>query len=197
MTLNQNLPIYLWAKAINYACFVQNRVPYKANSMFTPKMLYSTVTPNMSKVQEFGSIAYVHVPSICRNKLSPKISKCIFVGIEETTHFYWCLDLDSRKIHLTREVKFHENEILPPDTHTPMTIEYPIFFSGYAQNHSSSPLLPSIYPDSFDSSIPANLNNLDMPLPIPDNLSAHPPVDLASPFPLHIHTSSSPFPISP
>jgi hypothetical protein len=46
MTLNRNLPAYLWAEAVNYACFVQNRVPCKANPMSTPETLYSTVSPN-------------------------------------------------------------------------------------------------------------------------------------------------------
>jgi transposase InsO family protein len=197
MTLNRNLPAYLWAEAVNYACFVQNRVPCKANPMSTPETLYSTVSPNLSKLREFGSIAYVHIPSVHRDKLSSKTLKCVFVGIEETTHLYRCLDLDSRKIHLTRDVKFHENEILPPDTHTPMTIEYPIFLSGSAQNHSSSPLLPPIYPDSFNSSTPANPDNLGTPPPVPDNLSTPLPIDLASPFPLHTHTLSTPSPISP
>jgi hypothetical protein len=78
-----------------------------------------------------------------------------------------------------------------------MTIRYPIFLSGSAQNHSSSPLLSPIYPNSFNSFTPTTPDNLSMPPLVPDNLSTPPPVDQASLFPLHTHTSSFPSPISP
>jgi hypothetical protein len=62
MLLYKPLPLSIWAEAVNYSCFIQNRIHGKVDPVTTPETLFYGQVPNLSKVQEFGIIAFIHVP---------------------------------------------------------------------------------------------------------------------------------------
>ena len=58
----------------------------------------------------FGCVAYAHIPDELRKKLDKKVQKCIFVGYLEDTKAYKLYDPVTRKVIISRDVQFVENE---------------------------------------------------------------------------------------
>ena len=58
----------------------------------------------------FGCVAYAHIPDELRKKLDKKVQKCIFVGYSEDTKAYKLYDPVIRKVIISRDVQFVENE---------------------------------------------------------------------------------------
>jgi hypothetical protein len=57
----------------------------------------------------FGCIAYAHVPDEKRKKLDDKGVKCIFLGISEHSKAYKLLNPITKKIVISRDVVFKED----------------------------------------------------------------------------------------
>lgn len=53
----------------------------------------------------FGCTTYVHQNI---GKLEPRALKCFFVGYADTKKGYRCYDPTTNKVHVTRDVVFHE-----------------------------------------------------------------------------------------
>ena len=58
----------------------------------------------------FGSIAYSHVPNEMKGKLDDKSKKCILVGYNENSKAYRLYNPISKKIIISRDVHFNEEE---------------------------------------------------------------------------------------
>lgn len=58
----------------------------------------------------FGCVAYPLVPSKLRRKLDDKSEKCIFVGYSEQSKSYKLYNPISKKVIVSRDVKFKEEE---------------------------------------------------------------------------------------
>jgi hypothetical protein len=121
MLLGKNVPTSLWAEAVNYSCYLQNRIPCRADPHSTPNTLFYDAVPDLSKVRELGTIAYLHQSVPNRDKLSSKTKLCIFVGIEESSGLYRLYEPASSRIHLSQDVDFHEHEHLPASDTAPVT----------------------------------------------------------------------------
>jgi len=63
----------------------------------------------------FGSTAYVHIPKEKRKKLDQKSKKMIFVGYEGNSNNYRLCDVNTRKITVSRDVIFKEDETNVPE----------------------------------------------------------------------------------
>jgi hypothetical protein len=57
-----------------------NRTPTVVVHGMTPEEKFIGKKPDVSHLEVFGYIAYVHVPDDKRSKLDPKVEKCIFIG---------------------------------------------------------------------------------------------------------------------
>ena len=58
----------------------------------------------------FGCVAYAHIPDELRKKLDKKGHKCIFVGYYKDRKAYKLYDPIERKLIISRDVQFVENE---------------------------------------------------------------------------------------
>ena len=87
--------MHFWAKACNTIVYVQNHCPHRVLGMSTPKEAFSSKKPNISHLNIFGSLVYIHVTKDARNKLEPTAEVGIFLGYTETPHNYRVYFLDS------------------------------------------------------------------------------------------------------
>ena len=69
------------AKAINYASYIQNRVPHKHLDGMNPFKTWSGHKPYVTHFSIFGSKAWARIPTEKRKALQPQIQECLFVGI--------------------------------------------------------------------------------------------------------------------
>jgi hypothetical protein len=65
---------------------------------------------NVSHINTFRCISYAHIPSELRKKLDDRSEKCIFIGYSETSKAYRLYNPITKKLILSRDVKFLENQ---------------------------------------------------------------------------------------
>lgn len=106
MLYAKNIPLNMWAEAVNCAIYLLNRNTSSQTGVLTPFELWHGVKPNLQHIRIFGSIGYVHVPKEKRRKLAKKSVKMLLVGYDNDN--YRMYDQNTRKIIVSRDVKFDE-----------------------------------------------------------------------------------------
>lgn len=104
----KNLPIKLWAEAVNTAVYLLNRFgpsPVKGKSPF--ELWYKT-KPALDNLKIFGSEVFVHIPKEKRQKWDKKSKPGIFVGYPEETKGFRVWIAGTNKIETSRDVLFKE-----------------------------------------------------------------------------------------
>ncbi|KAK2442749.1 putative mitochondrial protein [Trifolium repens] len=110
MLSGKGIPKEFWPEAVNWSVYVQNRSPTVAVKNMTPEEAWSGFKPAVHFFKVFGCIGYVHVSDAQRKKLDNKSVKCILLGISEESKAYKLYDPVSRKVIVSRDVVFAENE---------------------------------------------------------------------------------------
>ena len=110
MLHEKNLPKLFWAEAANTAVFLQNRLPTKLLEEKTPFEVWYDNKPSLSFLKIFGSICFVHIPQIKRDKLDKKAMQGIFVGYSDVSKAYKVYHPQTQKMVITRDVHFHEGK---------------------------------------------------------------------------------------
>jgi hypothetical protein len=67
----KSLPQRLWAEALNYATYIQNRSPHRSVKDKTPYEAWSGLKPEGTHFRIFGSLAWAQIPSEKRKALDP------------------------------------------------------------------------------------------------------------------------------
>jgi hypothetical protein len=111
MTVDSHCPAFLWTEAINTANYLVNLSPTRANQGITPDQRYYNRKPRVDHLRIFGSICYLHIPKENRSKLDSKSLQCFFVGYDTNSKVYRVFDPVSKKIHLSRDVIFDEQQV--------------------------------------------------------------------------------------
>jgi hypothetical protein len=110
MITSKDIPKRFWPEAVNWANYVLNRSPAAALSDVTPEEAWSSTKPSVKHFRIFGCIAYAHIPDAQRKKLDNKSTKCIFLGVSEESKAYRLYNPVTKKIVISRDVIFVENE---------------------------------------------------------------------------------------
>ncbi|KAM3955568.1 uncharacterized protein ACR2FA_010514 [Aphomia sociella] len=105
MLIARNLPLYLWAEAVQTAVYLMNR---RSNKPVTPYEQWTGKKPSLVHVRTFGCDAYMHIPKEKRNKLDKKSQKLILVGYDGYSDNYRLYDKHTRKVLFSRDVVFCE-----------------------------------------------------------------------------------------
>lgn len=87
------------------ANYLQNRLPTKGADV-TPYEGWFGWKPNIKHFQRFGAKCYVLIPDEKRRKLDKKATQMVLVGYDDKSKAYRCYDPLSRKVTISRDVKF-------------------------------------------------------------------------------------------
>ena len=99
-----------WVEAVAIAVYIMNQCITKSVKNKVPQESWTGMNHSVSHLNVFGSVAYPHVPDELRKKLDKKGKKCIFVGYSKDTKSYKLYDPVTRKVIISRDVQFIENE---------------------------------------------------------------------------------------
>lgn len=108
MLYARDVPLYLWAEAVNTAVYILNRTATSQAPDTTPLEMWTGKTPTLDHIRTFGCDAYMHVPKELRNKLAPKSKKLMLVGYDGNSTNYRLYDVETKKIKVSRNVSFNE-----------------------------------------------------------------------------------------
>ena len=89
----KSIPKNFWFEVVHTAVYIINRTPTVAVHGMTPEERFKGKKLDVSHLNVFGCIAYVHVPDDLRKKFDPKAEKCIFIGYSLEQKGYRCYNL--------------------------------------------------------------------------------------------------------
>ena len=110
MLIAKNLPSFLWDEAVSHAVYLRNRAPTRALAGMTPYEAWTGEKPGVDHFREFGCDVWVFDEDKTRSKLAPKSKKMVFVGFANGSKAVRYYDKTTRKIKVSRNVVFNENE---------------------------------------------------------------------------------------
>ena len=131
---DMKLPKGLWDLLGEAVVYTKNRTITTSTGHgqhITPFEGANKVVPNVSNLRALGCRAYTHIPkTTMRHKLDDRSWKGIFVGYG-TNNQWRIYDPNTRKVHLTRDVRFDENySYYDEDPDTPEDAEMSTFDSA-------------------------------------------------------------------
>ena len=93
-----------WTHAVRYASYLRNRAPQRRTGK-TAFELFTKEKPKMQKINKFGIKCSI-MNETHKTKLEPRSTLGIFLGINPLNDAYFVLDLNTRKINNSRNVRF-------------------------------------------------------------------------------------------
>ncbi|DAZ94444.1 TPA: hypothetical protein N0F65_002762 [Lagenidium giganteum] len=108
LLLEGKLPKLLWAECILHATTLINMTPSSTTNARTPYELWYNRTPSMQYIRVFGCSAYVHIPEHYRDKLDPRATLRMYLGVAAHKKGYRLLDLTTHTVVYSRDVEFDE-----------------------------------------------------------------------------------------
>jgi hypothetical protein len=109
MLLDSGLKPNFWGEALNTFVYIRNRCPHPLLKNKTAYEIWTSRKPSIKHFRIFGSLAYVHVPKLKRNKLEPRAKLGIFVGYASRTKGYRVYLPGERKVIESIHVKIDES----------------------------------------------------------------------------------------
>ena len=90
-----------WGEAILTTTFLINRMPSRVHNRLVSNI----------PLRVFGCTSFVHFHSQNKPKLDPRALKTIFLGYSPTQKGYKCYDPLTRKMYVSYDVSFFENQL--------------------------------------------------------------------------------------
>ncbi|KAM1826104.1 hypothetical protein ACFX13_025496 [Malus domestica] len=110
MLSEKQVPKTFWPEVVNCTVHVLNRSPILVVKSKTPEEAWNGLKPSVEHFRVFGCVSHVHVPDSKRVKLNAKSLKCVFLGVSEESKAYRLFDPTSKKIIISRDVVFEEDQ---------------------------------------------------------------------------------------
>jgi len=110
MLSKRNTPKSFLPEAVNWAVHVLNRSPTLVVKNATPEEAWSGVKTYVDHFRIFGCVSHVHVPNKTRTKLDDKSLNCVLLGVSEEAKAYRLYYPISKRIIISKDVVFEENE---------------------------------------------------------------------------------------
>ena len=109
MISEYGLPQYLWAEAVNTACYISNRIYLCKNTFKTSFEIYNLRKPNVLYFKVFGCKCFALNTKDNLGKFDNKAYEAIFVGYSSTSKAYRVFNKSSLTIEESMHVKFEES----------------------------------------------------------------------------------------
>uniref|UniRef100_A0A2N9G9D7 Integrase catalytic domain-containing protein n=1 Tax=Fagus sylvatica TaxID=28930 RepID=A0A2N9G9D7_FAGSY len=117
--ISASVPERFWGEAALIAVYTINRIPLPTTYKKSPFELLYDKLPNYSSLRVFGCVCFVFFPSHERNKLEPRSRLCCFLGYGISQKGFRCYDPISRRLRISRNVKFWEHQTFSSRQHFP------------------------------------------------------------------------------
>jgi histone deacetylase 1/2 len=119
-----NLPPPFWVGALYTATHLLNIRPSRAISNATPYFRLYGIHATYDHLRTFGCLCFPNAYSTSPHKLAPRATRCVFIGYPQEHKGYRCLDLQTRKVIVSRHVVFNEAQF-PCNLPTPLATDPP------------------------------------------------------------------------
>ena len=112
--LESYVPPHFWCEALSTAIHLINWLPSPILQNVSPFFKLFRHSPSYFDLHTFSCVHFVHLPAYEHNKFTTRSVKCVFLGYVITQKRYACYDPQSRRIRISRNVVFFENQYFFP-----------------------------------------------------------------------------------
>jgi hypothetical protein len=112
LLLESHVPSRFWCEALSTAVHLINRIPSSSIGDESPFTWLYGHPPNYSTICIFYCVCYVHLPPQERTNLAAQSVECAFLGYSPHQKGFLCYDPNLRRIRVSRNVIFQENNFL-------------------------------------------------------------------------------------
>lgn len=106
---HSKLPMQYWGECILTVTYLINRLPSTALKNKTPFEILYHKQPTYSHLRSFGCLCFTTTVKGHKDKFEPRSTPHVFVGYPFNTKGYKVLNLETKRIHISRDVVFYEN----------------------------------------------------------------------------------------
>ncbi|XP_072758710.1 uncharacterized protein [Anoplolepis gracilipes] len=111
LLLQFGLPPLFWAEAVHTVNYMKNCCPTKKPEKRTPHEFWKGQTPAVNYLRSFGCKVFCLNRALTRGKFDAKSREGIFIGYTEQSKGFRIWLPKSRKVEITRDVRFLENDL--------------------------------------------------------------------------------------
>jgi hypothetical protein len=102
-------PRRYWVEGLHTIVYLQNRLPTKAISVACPHVAPFGSPPSYGHLRVFGCTCYPNISTTTPYVLSPRSTRCVFLGYFDDHKGYRCLDLSTNCLIISHHVVFDED----------------------------------------------------------------------------------------
>ncbi|WZZ50841.1 hypothetical protein YC2023_050948 [Brassica napus] len=107
---HMEVPNWLWGEAVRHATYLINRIATRTLVLQTPYESFKKRRPNIEHLRVFGCVGYVKITKPHLKKLDDRSRALVHLGTEPGSKAYRLLDPSTRRIIVSRDVVFDENQ---------------------------------------------------------------------------------------
>lgn len=104
-----HLPLQFWGDCLLTPTYLINRTPTYVLNKKTPYEILFQTPPAYDHLRVFGSLCFTTALPQSSDKFAPRAIKGVFLGYPYGKKGYKILNLDTRKVFVSRDVKFYEH----------------------------------------------------------------------------------------
>jgi hypothetical protein len=98
-----------WAEELHTAVYLLNNLPTKTIYAACPHVTLFGSTPSYEHLRFFGCACYPNLATTAPHKLTPRSTRCVFLGYSTDHKGYRYLDLSTNRLIISRHVVFDED----------------------------------------------------------------------------------------
>jgi hypothetical protein len=113
--IEAHMPLSYWGEALTSAVYLINRIPsstidFRTLSQALAEAVVAPTIPNLPP-HVFGCVAFIHLHKHQRNKLTPRVLRCVFLGYAAYQKGYRCYYPPTQRMIVTLDVLFHKDSM--------------------------------------------------------------------------------------
>jgi hypothetical protein len=98
LMIQASLPGRYWAEGLRTTMYLLNRLPTTAIQIVCPHLALFGSAPSYEHLHVFGCTCYPNTTATAPHKLSPRSTRCVFLGYSVDHKGYRCLDLSTNRL---------------------------------------------------------------------------------------------------
>ena len=122
--LESSIPLRFWCEALSTVVHLINWLHSPTLHNVSPLYKLFGYFPSYFNLRTFGCVCFVHLAPHERHKLTNQSVKCAFLGYAINKKSYVCYDLQHRRIRVSRNVVFFENQLFFPSYVAPSSSSF-------------------------------------------------------------------------
>jgi hypothetical protein len=109
LLIQASLPRYYWAEGLHTATYLLNCLPTTVIQATCPHLALFGSTPSYEHLRVFDCTCYPNTTVTVPHKLSPRFTRCVFLGYSANHKGYRGLDLSTNRLIISSHVVFDED----------------------------------------------------------------------------------------